>query len=130
MVLGILLLGRALVAHAAPPSAPISEAIISPDGAYELTIQPQQPWLAAEVSVAGDRAVDVEAAESGAAIQIAGELSGTGPLWITVTAALDAAHGVTWVYAIDPEVVPVLPPKMRRLTRREIPWCSRFRRQR
>lgn len=103
-------------ALAAAP-APSVEAMVSPDGAYVLRLSPAQSWVAAEVSVSGGVSADVGAHEAGSSFSVEGALSAPGTMWITVNAALNDAHGVSWVFSVEPQVVPMRSPRMERLRR-------------
>lgn len=109
------LLWTAMAQALAAAPAPEAEAMISPDGAFVLRLSPAQSWTSAEVSVVGATGEDVGAREAGAAFSVEGDLETPGTLWVTVNAALGDAHGVSWVFSVDPQVVPMKSPRMTRL---------------
>lgn len=111
-MLGLLLIS--IVARAAAP-APEVEAMVSTDGAYVVRLSPAQPWLAAEVTVSGAVSEDVGAQEAGGAFSVEGDLPEPGTMWITVSAALSDTHGASWVFSVEPQVVPMQSPKMTRM---------------
>lgn len=99
---------------------PRAEAVISADGVYRLIVHPEQPWQAAEIAIAGSHSEDVGQTPSGQTITLTGRLSAPGVIWLNITAALDAHRGVNWVFSVEPEIVPVAPPEMRRIRRRSL----------
>ena len=115
------------LALAAPPTA---TATIAPDGAYTLILHPPVSWSEAEVSVAGAHAVDLGPADVGEPVQLEGSLSTPGVLWVTLQATTAESEGTTWVFAVDPEFIPMASPELRRLSRRELRWRLLPRRQR
>jgi len=117
------LLWSQLALAAAP--APSVEALVTPDGAYVLRVSPEQAWLSAEVSVAGAAASDVGPQGVGAELVVEGDLPQPGTMWITVSAALSDSHGVSWVFSVEPQVVPMKSPRMRRLAEERRCWLRR-----
>lgn len=112
-----------LVRAAAP--APSVEALMSPDGDYVLEVRPSQQWHAAEVSVRGGGAENVGAQAQDAVLLVEGSVSSPGLMWVTVNAALDDDHGASWVFGVEPQVVPINSPRLTRLQqdgRRRCRW--------
>ena len=127
MPCALLAAGLLSLGLASPPRA---EAFISSDGDYTLLIYPESPWTEAEISVAGDYAIDVGPPQK--VVRFEGTLEKVGPLWVTISAVQDDGTGIMWTFPVDPEVIPMESPRMKRLARRSIarkhwwwPWGRR-----
>ena len=95
-------------AAAAPPRA---AATLDTTGRYTVTLNPDQAWLSAEISVAGGETVELGPTASAAVLELEGTTSATGPLWVVVRAAVHDQTGVTWTFALDPQLLPDPPPR-------------------
>lgn len=96
------------VALAAPPRA---AATLDTAGRYTVTLNPDQAWLSAEISVAGGETVELGPTASAAVLELEGTTSATGPLWLVVRAAVEDQTGVTWTFSLDPQLIPDPPPR-------------------
>ena len=93
---------------AAPPRA---AATLDTSGRYTVTLNPDQAWLSAEISVAGGDTVELGPTASAAVLELEGTTSATGPLWVVVRAAVQDQTGVTWTFSLDPQLLPDPPPR-------------------
>lgn len=94
---------------AAPPSA---AATLDPNGAYSIVLHVQRPWISAEISVAGGETVELGQTAAGAVLELEGTTTSLGPLWIVVRAAVAEEEGVTWTFAVDPQLLPTRQPAL------------------
>lgn len=95
-------------ARAAPPRG---AATLDTAGRYTVTLNPEQAWIAAEISVAGGETVEVGPTASAAVLELEGTTTATGPLWLVVRAAVEEQTGVTWTFSLDPQLIPDPPPR-------------------
>ncbi len=95
-------------AQAAPPRA---AATLDTSGRYTVTLNPEQAWLSAEISVAGGETVELGPTAPAAVLELEGTTSATGPLWLVVRAAVEDQTGVTWTFSLDPQLIPDPPPR-------------------
>lgn len=108
VVLSFIVWGAAAAAQAEPPRA---AATLDAAGRYTLTLNPEQAWLAAEISVAGGDTAELGPTASDAVVDLWGNTTATGPLWVVVRAAVADQAGVTWTFAIDPQLLPEPAPR-------------------
>ncbi len=89
---------------AAPPLAHVT---LAPDGTYDLLLQPPRGWEQAEITVSGDGAHDIGAVDADEPLYLSGVTSGRGEIWVVVQAVDSDEHGITWMFGVDPELVPL-----------------------
>jgi|AMFO01.1.fsa_nt_gi hypothetical protein len=105
------LLALALTAQADVSAPPIgADATLAADGYYTLVLRPDVDWARAEVLVDGDVAHEVGASPAGKAVHVEGTVDQDGPFPVTITAVRPNGVGVTWMFDVTPERVPVTPP--------------------
>lgn len=95
-----------------PPAPPLAHATLAADGSYDMVIQPPQGWDEAEITVSGDGSHDLGAALTDEPVHLSGWTSVRGPLSVTVQAATGNHRGTTWIFTVEPELVPTAPPAM------------------
>ena len=95
----------------ASPSEPRASATLSADGQYDVQIFPDVAWLSAEVTIAGD-ATDVGPQQAGVPFDVTGSTTGIGTLSVQVMAVTTDNHGVTWMFQVEPEILPAGQPVM------------------
>lgn len=122
LVLGLLCsLALADAAHAGPlggsltdssegAAPPLAQATLAPDGSYDLLVQPPRGWQEAEITVSGDGAHDVGAVGLDERLRLAGVTESRGRLEVMVQAVDEDDRGITWVFTVDPELVPLASP--------------------
>lgn len=89
---------------------PGASATLSADGQYTLLLQPDKAWSQAEVTVSGDGTTDLGPNGQDQSVRIDGYTSAQGPLWVTVQAVTEREVGLTWMFSVDPESIPVARP--------------------
>ena len=97
---------------AAPP---VAQATLAPDGQYDLVLQPPRGWEEAEITVGGGEAHDVGAVDLDEPLRLEGVTSAKGELSVTVQAVDGSDHGITWIFTVVPELVPLGSPRSERL---------------
>lgn len=103
----------------ASASPPATHATLTPDGQYSLILQAHPGWTGAEIHVRGGDSIDLGPAERDQRVRVEGWTSATGPLFITLNTAGAEGQGVTWMFQVEPDRVPVAAPDRRRLPRRK-----------
>lgn len=107
----VTLLALAFSARAdAPPIG--ADATLAADGHYTLVLRPRVDWARAEVRVDGDVAREVGPSPAGRPVHVEGTVEQGGPLPVTITAVRPNGAGVTWMFDVTPERVPVAPPQL------------------
>jgi len=109
--MGAFAVDRELVRATRDGRLPHAWATRSPDGHWTLVVTPAGGWSSAELSLAGVETVDLGAAQGGRPVRIDGDGARSGPLFVTLQAALPDGQGVTWRFSVDPESVPVAGPR-------------------
>jgi hypothetical protein len=100
----------AIAISAAQPE-PRATATLSADGQYDVRIVPDVAWLSAEITVDGN-ATDVGPVQADDAIDIVGTTSKIGTLTVQVMAVTTDNRGVTWLFQVEPEILPAPAPDM------------------
>lgn len=110
--LPLLLLALSGPVLAAPSDgvAPRAHLMLAPDGSYDLLLQSTRGWDEAEITVSGDGSHDVGAVGEDEPFRLEGMTSVQGPLRVTVQAVTPDEHGMTWMFTVDPELVPMRAP--------------------
>jgi hypothetical protein len=106
----MLLLSLALATEAAQPE-PRATATLSADGQYDVRIVPDVSWISAEITVDGN-STDVGPVHADDPIDVTGSTSSIGTLSVQVMAVTTDNHGVTWMFQIEPEILPAGQPDM------------------
>jgi len=116
IALGLLL---SIAAASGPPKAVV---VMAPDGKYSLAIETEMAWQSAEIAILGDRSRDVGPAQSNDVVSFDGAARRPGKIWVTVNAAINASHGVSWVFCVEPEMISSSSRNIGRIARRRIQW--------
>ena len=106
----MLFLTFALTTEAAQPE-PRATATLSADGQYDVQIVPDVAWLSAEVTVDGS-ATDVGPQQADVPFGVTGSTTSIGTLSVQVMAVTTDNHGVTWMFQVEPEILPAPQPDM------------------
>ena len=89
---------------------PLAHVMLAPDGSYDLMLQSSLGWDEAEITVSGDGSHDVGAVGEDEPFHLEGLTSVQGPLHVTVQAVTPDEHGMTRMFTVDPELVPMRAP--------------------
>jgi hypothetical protein len=100
----------ALTTEASEPE-PRATATLSADGQYDVQIVPDVAWLSAEVTVDGN-ATDVGPQQADVPFDVTGSTMSIGTLSVQVMAVTTDNHGVTWMFQVEPEILPAGQPDM------------------
>ena len=96
-----------------PDHTPLeASATLAPDGTFTLMLIPEGPWTQASLSVSGDGSFDLGPADASAPVEIQGVRDDLGPLQVQLDAVLPDAHGVSWSFEVQPELLPTPAPPM------------------
>ena len=106
----MLFLTLAFTTEAAQPE-PRATATLSADGQYDVQIVPDVAWLSAEVTVDGN-ATDVGPQQADVPFDVTGSTASIGTLSVQVMAVTTDNHGVTWMFQVEPEILPAGQPDM------------------
>ena len=106
----MLLLAIAIATAAAQPE-PRATATLSADGQYDVQIFPDVAWLSAEVTVDGN-ATDVGPQQADVPFDVTGSTASIGTLSVQVMAVTTDNRGVTWMFQVEPEILPAPQPDM------------------
>ncbi len=106
----MLFLTFALTTNASVPE-PRATATLSTDGQYDVQIVPDVAWLSAEVTVDGN-ATDVGPQQADVPFVVTGSTASIGTLSVQVMAVTTDNRGVTWMFQIEPEILPADQPDM------------------
>jgi hypothetical protein len=106
----MLFLVLALSTEAAQPE-PRATATLSADGQYDVQIVPDVAWLSAEVTVDGN-ATDVGPQQADVPFDVTGSTASIGTLSVQVMAVTADNRGVTWMFQVEPEILPAGQPDM------------------
>lgn len=96
---------------AAGAAPPLAQATLAPDGSYDLLVQPPRGWQEAEITVSGDMSHDVGAVGLDEPFRLAGVTSSRGTLDVVVQAVDEEDRGITWLFSVEPELVPLASPR-------------------
>ena len=106
----MLFLLLAFTTEAAQPE-PHATATLSADGQYEVRIVPDVTWLSAEITVDGN-STDVGLQEADVPFDVTGSTAEIGTLSVRVMAVTTDNRGVTWMFEVEPEILPAGQPDM------------------
>ena len=95
----------------AAPAEPRASATLSADGQYDVQIFPDVAWLSAEVTVDGN-ATDVGPQQADVPFDVTGSTASIGTLSVQVMAVTTDNRGVTWMFQVEPEILPAGQPVM------------------
>ena len=90
---------------------PRATATLSADGQYDVQIFPDVAWLSAEVTIDGN-ATDVGPQQADVPFAVTGSTSSIGTLSVQVMAVTTDNRGVTWMFQVEPEILPAGQPDM------------------
>ena len=99
------------IATAAAQPEPRATATLSADGQYDVQIFPDVAWLSAEVTVDGN-ATDVGPQQADVPFDVTGSTASIGTLSVQVMAVTTDNRGVTWMFQVEPEILPAPQPDM------------------
>src|SRR4030095_13197599 len=106
----MLFLTLAFTTEASDPE-PRATATLSADGQYDVQIVPDMAWLSAEVTVDGN-ATDVGPQQADVPFDVTGSTASIGTLSVQVMAVTTDNHGVTWMFQVEPEILPAGQPDL------------------
>lgn len=109
-----------------PPEHLRPWATLTTDGRYVLELAPAQRWSSAEISVTGAASQDVGPAGPEQPMRIEGWTHAVGTLTISVMAVDAEGRGTTWLFTVDPEVLPATIPDMSGEPIATSPWWWPF----
>ena len=95
----------------ASPTEPRASATLSADGQYDVQIVPDVAWLSAEVTIDGN-ATDVGPQQADVPFDVTGSTASIGTLAVQVMAVTTDNRGVTWMFQVEPEILPAGQPDM------------------
>jgi hypothetical protein len=99
------------IAIATAQPEPRATATLSADGQYDVQIFPDVAWLSAEVTVDGS-ATDVGPQQADVPFDVRGSTASIGTLSVQVMAVTTDNRGVTWMFQVEPEILPAPQPDM------------------
>jgi hypothetical protein len=106
----MLLLVLTFPIEAAEPE-PRATATLSADGQYDVRIVPDVAWLSAEITVDGN-ATDVGPQQADVPFEVTGSTAEIGTLSVRIMAVTTDNRGVTWMFEVEPEILPADQPDM------------------